>query len=197
MAQVVDVFYKAGGRASAINEAAKKRSSWLDPDLVDAFLQIANGPKSNEFWSGLESDNILSLIQGIEPHSFTVELSEDQLDNIAEAFADVVDTKSHFTSGHSSRVAKYTRTIAKTLGFSAERCRWLYRAGLLHDIGKLGVSNAILDKPGKLTEDEWKEVRLHPKYTEEILSRLAPFSELAVVAGAHHERLDGKGYHQG
>ena len=80
---------------------------------------------------------------------------------------------------------------------SAERRRWLKRGALLHDVGKLSVSNAILDKPGKLDEDEWAAMRGHAAYTEEILSRIDAFSELARVAGAHHERLDGKGYPHG
>jgi HD-GYP domain-containing protein (c-di-GMP phosphodiesterase class II) len=77
------------------------------------------------------------------------------------------------------------------------RRRWLRRGALLHDIGKLGVSNAILNKPGSLEESEWEKVRAHPRYTEEILSRITPFRGLAVIAGAHHERLDGKGYPYG
>lgn len=73
----------------------------------------------------------------------------------------------------------------------------MMRGALLHDLGKLGVSNSILDKNGALTDDEWREVRLHPVYTEQILSRIVPFKDLAIVAGAHHERLDGKGYPKG
>jgi HD-GYP domain-containing protein (c-di-GMP phosphodiesterase class II) len=68
---------------------------------------------------------------------------------------------------------------------------------LLHDIGKLGVSNSILDKPGKLDPDEWEAMKMHAAYTEMILSRIAAFGDLAAIAGAHHERLDGKGYPHG
>jgi len=78
-----------------------------------------------------------------------------------------------------------------------ERRRWLKRGALLHDVGKLGVSNAVLDKAGKLDAEEWKAVQQHAALTESILSRIAPFSELARVAGAHHERLDGGGYPRG
>jgi HD-GYP domain-containing protein (c-di-GMP phosphodiesterase class II) len=80
---------------------------------------------------------------------------------------------------------------------SPERRRWLKRAALLHDIGKLGVSNSILDKPGKLDPDEWAAMQMHAAYTETILSRISAFGDLAAVAGAHHERLDGKGYPRG
>ena len=87
--------------------------------------------------------------------------------------------------------------IAETLGVTPERRRWLKRGALLHDVGKLGVSNSVLDKAGKLDADEWLAVQQHAHYTQTILSRIDAFAELAVVAAAHHERLDGKGYPRG
>ena len=107
------------------------------------------------------------------------------------------NSKSPYTHGHSERVSAFADLIALELGWSEERRRWLRRAALLHDIGKLGVSNAILDKPGKLNAAEWEAVKLHPAYTETILSRIAAFADVAAVASAHHERLDGKGYPKG
>jgi HD-GYP domain-containing protein (c-di-GMP phosphodiesterase class II) len=83
------------------------------------------------------------------------------------------------------------------MAFSVERRRWLKRAALLHDIGKLGVSNSILDKPDKLDPDEWAAMKMHATHTETILSRIAAFGSLASIAAAHHERLDGKGYPRG
>ena len=124
-------------------------------------------------------------------------LDEDYLDEIATAFGQVVDSKSPYTAGHSSRVALYTDRIAEALGIEPVRRRWLRRGALLHDMGKLGVSNAILDKPGKLDGEEWAAVQRHALYTESILSRIDAFEELARVSGAHHERLDGKGYPRG
>lgn len=124
-------------------------------------------------------------------------LDEDRLDEIAAAFGRIVDAKSPYTAGHSARVALHTDLIAEQLGLPAARRRWLRRAALLHDLGKLGVSNAVLDKPGTLDRDEWDAVRLHALYTERILARIDAFDELAHVAGAHHERLDGMGYPYG
>jgi len=121
-------------------------------------------------------------------------VDEDYLDDIAAAFAQVVDAKTPFTSGHSDRVAIFADLIAVQMNQSTAQRRRLHRAALLHDIGKLGVSNAILEKPGKLTDDEWAEVKRHPGLGELILSRVAAFADLAEVAGAHHERLDGTGY---
>jgi len=83
------------------------------------------------------------------------------------------------------------------LGLSPRELRDLRRMALLHDIGKLGVSNLILDKPGKLTDEEWMQMRRHPELTVRILERVSAFKDLAATAGAHHERLDGRGYHLG
>ena len=89
-------------------------------------------------------------------------------------------------------------SLVESLDELAEsRRRWLYLAALLHDIGKLGVSNTILDKPGKLDADEWAAMQMHAADTQTILSRIAAFGDLAPIAGAHHERLDGKGYPHG
>ncbi len=124
-------------------------------------------------------------------------VDEDYLDDIARAFAQIIDAKSPFTSGHSERVAVYADMIAAELGCTLERRRWLKRAALLHDVGKLGVSNAILDKNGKLDEAEWRDMRNHAMLSETILTRVAAFRELARIGGDHHERLDGKGYPRG
>jgi HD-GYP domain-containing protein (c-di-GMP phosphodiesterase class II) len=126
-----------------------------------------------------------------------VAIDEDYLDDIAAAFAQVVDSKSPYTSGHSERVTLFADMVAEQLGLTAAQRRWLKRAALLHDIGKLGVSNAILDKPGKLDDSEWAAMRMHSAHSEAILSRISAFRELAPVAGAHHARLDGKGYPRG
>jgi HD-GYP domain-containing protein (c-di-GMP phosphodiesterase class II) len=94
-------------------------------------------------------------------------------------------------------VTLFTDLIAEALGLPPERRRWLKRAALLHDVGKLGISNSILDKAGKLDGEEWAAMQQHAAYTEAILSGISAFEELARVAGAHHERLDGKGYPRG
>src|SRR4029079_1971211 len=94
-------------------------------------------------------------------------------------------------------VATYTDMIARQLGLDHAHCRWIKRAAPLHDIGKLGVSNQILDKPGQLDEIEWIAMRKHAALGEAVLSRIAAFENLARVVGSHHERLDGKGYPHG
>jgi putative nucleotidyltransferase with HDIG domain len=109
----------------------------------------------------------------------------------------VIDAKSPFTYRHSERVAEIAVSAGEALGLTPLALRDLRRAALLHDIGKLGVSNRTLDKPGRLTVEELAVVRRHPEWTEEILGRVSRFDELAAVAAAHHERLDGSGYHRG
>jgi HD-GYP domain-containing protein (c-di-GMP phosphodiesterase class II) len=161
---------------------------------VRAFEAIARNPG---FLATLASPDIDQAVQAMEPGDHHVALDDDYLDDIAAAFGQVVDSKSPYTSGHSARVAHYVDAIALQMGLAPQRRRWLRRGALLHDVGKLGVSNAVLDKPGKLDSAEWEQVRRHAAYTEAILSRIAPFEELARVSAAHHERLDGGGYPRG
>ncbi len=194
LAQVIDVFHTAGGRAAALREARKRAGSWFDPRLVDAFERAAC---AEEFWATLAAPHIDAAVAALEPGGREVALDDDYLDDIAAAFGQVVDAKSPYTSGHSARVALYTDMIGEALGLPAQRRRWLRRGALLHDVGKLGVSNSVLDKAGALDRDEWEAVRLHAAYTETILGRIGAFAELAAIAGSHHERLDGAGYPRG
>jgi HD-GYP domain-containing protein (c-di-GMP phosphodiesterase class II) len=191
LAQVIDVFRTADGPPAAQHEARSRAGQWFDPALVNAFERVARAP---EFWEVLDSPVIDQAVLALEPGSLQVPLDDDYMDDIAAAFGQVVDSKSPFTSGHSARVAHYVEQIASVMGMDDKRRRWLKRGALLHDVGKLGVSNAVLDKPGKLDAAEWDAVRAHAGHTEAILSRIGAFGELARVAAAHHERLDGKGY---
>ncbi len=151
----------------------------------------------NGFWVGLNDNGLDVRVAAIEPRARVIVIDEEKLDVIAEAFADIIDAKSAFTSGHSRRVTRYADAIAENLGLTGNRRRWLRRASLLHDIGKLGVSTGVLDKAGKLDATEWEAMKRHAMLSEDILSRMSAFRDLAVVAGAHHERLDGKGYPKG
>jgi HD-GYP domain-containing protein (c-di-GMP phosphodiesterase class II) len=194
LSQVIDVFQIADGPQAALDEIRERSGVWFDPLLVDAFERVA---KKEDFWRDLQSSDITEKVVALEPTSKVVPLDDDYLDDIAAAFGQVVDSKSPYTSGHSARVALYTDMIAEALELSPERRRWLKRGALLHDVGKLGVSNSVLDKAGKLDISEWDEVKMHASYTETILSRIEVFSELAKVAAAHHEKLDGTGYPKG
>lgn len=194
LAQVIDVFHISNGPDAALREANNRSATWFDPDLVAAFERVAARPM---FWNMLHTVGGQEATSPQTPEKASIPIDEDYLDDIAAAFAQVVDSKSPYTSGHSERVTLFTDMIAEQLDFSAEQRRWLKRAALLHDIGKLGVSNAILDKPSKLDDSEWEIMRMHSAHSEAILSRIGAFSRLAPIAGAHHERLDGKGYPMG
>lgn len=194
LAQVIDVFHTADGRAAALVEARARSGTWFDPLLVVAFEATA---QDERFWTTLGSIEVEAAVVALEPLGHEVPLDEDYLDDIATAFGQVVDSKSPYTSGHSARVALYTDMISEELGLPDARRRWLRRGALLHDVGKLGVSNSVLDKAGALDRAEWDAVKLHAEYSERILSRIGAFAELARVAGAHHERLDGTGYPRG
>jgi len=194
LAQLVDVFHTAGGKAAALAELRHRNGTWLDPRLVRCFEQVAAG---DAFWAMLADPALDRTVFAMEPAEHTMPIDDDYLDDIATAFGQVVDSKSPYTGGHSARVALYTDMIGESLGLAPERRRWLKRGALLHDVGKLGVSNSILDKPGALDREEWAAVRRHAEFTETILSRIAAFAELGRIAGAHHERLDGGGYPRG
>jgi putative nucleotidyltransferase with HDIG domain len=194
MCQVIDVFYVSGGRDAARHEVRRRSGTWFDPSFVDTFLHLSS---HESFWETLGSLELGQIVLSLEPGQSVRMADEDYLDDIAAAFARVIDAKSPFTSGHSDRVALFTDMIAEEMGYDLPRRRWIKRAALLHDIGKLGVSNSILDKNGKLDGDEWEAMKNHAAYSERILEKIGAFSDLARVAGAHHERLDGKGYPRG
>ena len=170
------------------------RAPGFDPELAAIFHTVSGRPS---FWDSLNKTDLHEIIYELEPAQHVAMVDEDYLDDIAAGFAEVVDSKSHFTKGHSERVTLFADLIAAELGFTPERRRWLKRAALLHDIGKLGVSNTILDKPAKLDNEEWVVMKSHAAQTETILSRFSAFQELASIAAAHHERLDGMGYPKG
>lgn len=194
VSQVVDVFQTANGVEAAIREVRHRTGSWFDPHLAEALERIAAKP---EFWATLRSDKLQTAIFDLEPAQERSFVDDSYLDDIAAAFAQVIDSKSPYTSGHSERLTLFADLIAEQLEFSDDRRRWLKRAALLHDMGKLGVSNSILDKPAKLDGDEWAAMQKHTILGELILSRIAAFVDIAAIAGAHHERLDGKGYPRG
>lgn len=115
----------------------------------------------------------------------------------AEALANAIDAKDKYTHGHSTRVAMYSTQIAREAGKSEEECEKVYFAALLHDVGKIGVSDAIINKDGKLTNEEFAQIRLHPVFGNQILSSIQQSPYLSIGAHYHHERYDGKGYPEG
>jgi putative nucleotidyltransferase with HDIG domain len=194
LSQTLDVFYTAKGPEAALEAARKRSGRWFDPDLVNAAASLA---KSGELWKGLDDKNLVKKISFLEPEYRRLTATEDSIDKICMAFAEVIDAKSPFTYRHSSGVAEAAVEIGQWLGMNPRSLKLLRRAALLHDIGKLSVPNSILEKPSKLTSEEWVSVKGHPYYTLEILKKIPTFERLSEDAAAHHEKLDGSGYWRG
>lgn len=191
LSQVVDVFHQHDGAKAAVRIARRRSGTWFDPSLVDRVVSWRN---ESSWWERLDSTDPTEEVIAAEPMSHVRWVSDDDLDVIARAFADIIDAKSPYTYSHSRNVAAYALGIAREMKLDLATQRRIYRAGLLHDIGKLGVSNSILDKPGRLTGSERTAVERHPFFTWEILSRVPAFRDFAWSAALHHERLNGSGY---
>ena len=136
-------------------------------------------------------------------HQKTVRLLRKQEENrqfineMSSVFASCIDMKDPYTNGHSHRVAKYTAQLAEKLGKTKEEIEEIYNIALLHDIGKISIPDSILNKPGKLTDEEYAIMKTHSERGYEILKEITIAPQLALGAGYHHERLDGKGYPRG
>jgi putative nucleotidyltransferase with HDIG domain len=190
LAQTTEVFWQHGGPALACDVAQRRRGTWFDPALVDALLAVEH---DEAFWGSLDAP----VVTAVEPPERVLIADDLVLDRVAHGFASVVDAKSPYTAHHSEGVTEIAVRLASLLELDAESTPTLRRAALLHDVGKLGVSNRILDKAGPLSDAEWGTVRRHPLWSMEILSRVGAFRDVARIAAAHHERLDGSGYYRG
>jgi HD-GYP domain-containing protein (c-di-GMP phosphodiesterase class II) len=191
LADVVEVFHRAGGTEAAMAVARDRSGSQFDPDLVELFC--AEAPA---LFADLDAVTSWDAVIAAEP-ALALVLSDEQLDASLEAIADFVDVKSPWTIGHSQGVAELAAEAARGLGLSDDDVVLVRRAGLVHDLGRLGVSNAIWDKRGPLTALELERVRLHPYLTERMLASSAGLAPLGAIAVQHHERVDGSGYPRG
>ena len=117
--------------------------------------------------------------------------------HIVQTLAEAIDAKDTYTNGHSGRVAKYSREIARRFGYTAHRLDEIYMMGLLHDVGKIGVPDAVINKPAKLTEEEYEQIKKHPALGDRILKKIQEMPKLSIGARWHHERYDGTGYPDG
>jgi HD-GYP domain-containing protein (c-di-GMP phosphodiesterase class II) len=190
LAQTAEIFHAAGGATAAWRVARRRSGGWFDPALVDAFGAMR---LDRAFWESLRGGDLAAW----EPADRLLVADEARLDAIAYAFAGVIDAKSPWTYRHSDRACMIVLGLATALGADDDDLSGLRRAALLHDVGKLGVSNRILDKPGRLTPFEVTVVRAHAAMTRRVLERVPGFGAIAATAAAHHERLDGSGYPDG
>jgi putative nucleotidyltransferase with HDIG domain len=194
LAQTLEAFLWEAGPEEALRVARQRSKQWFDPDLVKVACSLS---ARGCLWTNIASPDALIINLAQEPEQRILGAGDYTLDSICMAFGQVVDAKSPFTYNHSNGVANAAVAIARTLGLSHAQVVFLRHAALLHDIGKLGVSNSILEKPGKLDDAEWEVMREHPRNTWRILNGIPGFSKLSEVAASHHERLNGTGYFRG
>ena len=188
VASVAVMFSLHGGTEVALEQLQLRSGSDLDPDLVGVF-----------------SADLLDEIADLDAYQQLIDLEPDPVllvdeagvERVAETFGDLVDLKSPWLHGHSAAVAALAADAATTLGFEPAAVRSIRVAGHLHDLGRIGVSSRIWDKPGPLSATERAQVELHSYHTEQILSRVRALAEISQWASQHHERCDGSGYHRG
>jgi HD-GYP domain-containing protein (c-di-GMP phosphodiesterase class II)/DNA-binding CsgD family transcriptional regulator len=191
LARDAELFCRLDGPDGATGVIRERAGSLYDPAIAEHFCRHAS-----VLLSVLDADAGWDAVLAAEPVPRLV-LSPVAREAAMRAIADFVDLKSPFTAGHSSGVAQLTARAGEQLGFAEPEIASLRQAGYLHDLGRVGVSTAIWDKPDALTASEWERVRLHPYYTDRVLARPAALTRLGAVAALHHERLDGSGYYRG
>lgn len=185
------IFDRLGGPDAAVEMVRRRAGGWFDPAVAETFERV--GP---DILRRLAEADVWAEVLEAEPQPVRC-IPQTQLDDVARAFADMVDLKTPFTLGHSAGVAELAVAAAGSLRLPHQNVNLLRRAALLHDLGRVAVSNAVWERPRALTSTQWEQVRLHPYHTERILTRSAILKPLARIAGMHHERQDGSGYHHG
>ena len=192
LAQTMEVFWQQGGRGRRLRRRPRPARHLVRPrpsstPWTSSSATSASGPRSRR-----------PTCRASSPPTASLRADDARLDRVAEAFAGIVDAKSPYTARHCAGVAEIADGIASHAWASTTPTRRLLRrAALLHDVGKLGVSNRILDKPGPLSDGEWSAVRRHPRLSMVILRAVPALADVARLSATHHERLDGSGYPYG
>jgi HD-GYP domain-containing protein (c-di-GMP phosphodiesterase class II) len=191
LAGIATRFDHIGGHDLAVAIVRQRAGRMLDPAMAAAFVSDAQ-----TILAEASVDDPHAAILDTEPAPVVTAPAARLLD-IAAVFGDVADLKSTYTLGHSSGVAGLAEAAGQSLGLDASALTRLGVAASLHDIGRVGVSDETWERPGPLSAAQWEQVRLHAYHSERILARSSALEPAAVIAGMHHERLDGSGYHRG
>jgi len=191
LAQDMVLFYRLGGLQASLKIAQERSGGAYSPALVDVFCAHAE-----EVCQGLDQEPSWSEVLSLEPGPHK-SLTEEELDNACRVLADFVDIKSVYTLTHSSSIADLAAEAARLSGLPDSDVKTLWRAAMVKEIGRTGISSSIWEKTGSLTEREWERVRLHTYYVERIFARTPALAYLGALASLHHERMDGSGYHRG
>jgi HD-GYP domain-containing protein (c-di-GMP phosphodiesterase class II) len=188
LAEYTEVAHRVGGVRGAKELALSRTGKQFDPALAE--LIVADGEL---ILADLDAIDTWEAVVGAEP-ALAVVLSGERLDAALAAIANFIDLKSPYFLGHATAVADLVAEAARRLDLSDDEVRTLYRAGLVHGYGRLGISNGILDKRGPLGAGEWERIRLQPYVTGRMLGQSSALAPLAEIAVQHRERLDGSGY---
>ncbi|HKP89025.1 MAG TPA: HD domain-containing phosphohydrolase [Thermoleophilaceae bacterium] len=191
VAEYVEVAFRVGGVEAVRDLARERRGEQFDPALSDLLEAEAD-----VLLSGLDTVKTWEAVIEAEP-ALAVVLSGERFDAALLSIANFVDLKSPYFLGHGRAVSELAAAAAAALGMGEGEVRTLRRAALVHGLGRLGVSNAILDKPGPLGAGEWERVRFQPHVTERMLHQSNALAPLGRIAVQHRERLDGSGYPRG
>jgi len=177
-------------RESITEEIVKKSGDWFMPELVDSFVQLS---VNESFWLYTVSANVSDILEK-EVKLPKMYLNTDELYDVTKWFSNIIDFRSRFTSVHSRGVAAVAGAIATAMKLDKEYVKIIEISGFIHDLGKLAVPNAILEKNGKLTKEEFDIIRCHTFHTFNVLSRIKSLKTISQYGAYHHERLDGNGY---
>ncbi len=175
-----------------IEEGKKTEESYKDIITVLAESLNAVKKREQELLRGREA--FLNMLEDI---SESYKDLQELFMGLVRAMVGTLDAKSPWTKGHSERVAMYAEMIAKEMGFDEEGIKDIHLAGLLHDIGKIGTYDYLLDKPAKLTDEEFAIVKNHPAKGSDILKGIKQLKNITPLVRHHHERIDGRGYPDG
>jgi HD-GYP domain-containing protein (c-di-GMP phosphodiesterase class II) len=179
------------GQVEGIYEIIEKNSrTMFMPELVNAFRSLST---KEYFWLDAVSSNLDSILERRSGLT-TIKLDIGGLLNLAKLFCQIIDFRSRFTATHSSAVAATAETLSRLIGFCERECQMMKIAGYLHDLGKLAVPAEILEKPAKLTKEEFNIIKSHTFYAYRILETISELDIINAWASFHHERLDGSGY---
>jgi HD-GYP domain-containing protein (c-di-GMP phosphodiesterase class II) len=189
VASTAVLFALHGGVDVAVAQVRRRSGSYLDPDLVDVLVS-----RAEELLADIDDVDAYGSVLDAEPDPIRY-VDERELEDVARTFGQLVDLKSPWLHGHSTGVGDLAADAALAMGLAEHAT--VRVAGYLHDLGRVAVSSRIWDKPGPLSTTERDQARLHPYHTERILSRVPALAEAAKIAGQHHERCDGSGYHRG
>lgn len=183
--------HATGGEPAAVSEVARRAGGQLDPDLARAFA--ADAPK---LLAPLREPDAVACAMGAEPPPYVMVPAEG-IPDLCAVLGRFVDLKGTWLVGHSEHVARLAQRAGRLGELTADKVAQLHCAALLHDLGRAGISADVWDHPGPLSTADTERVRMHPYWTQRVLERVPALAALAPIASAHHERLDGSGYHRG